>query len=479
MRAVVHRFRPPSAPERLLLWLLLLAAVPAHAAEGFSVLVSVKPVHSIVAGLMAGIEGPGLLVEEGTPFDFALAGEHRERVAKSDLVIWVGPELEPALAAAIDDLPSNVRVVELLASRSLKILPSRRDGERRDPFFWLDDRNVILLLDDLARLLAEVDPARAHVYARNRREVMARLQKIDREYEYGYRGLKAGLGVQYHDTLQYFEQAYALRIVDRVTGSPLDPVDAEALLGVRRHITGEGVACLLTEKGMEARYLDLLTEETGVNLGELDTLGVGLPPGPDLYFDLMARNTETIKRCLSGKRAQDARTGEAGAEGAAGAEGGRFLLTDHMGRLVSPETMLGKHQVLYFGYTFCPDICPTSLSVLFRALDLLGDRADLFQPYFITIDPERDTVAVMRGYVGYFDDRLIGVTGSPAMIDRMAAHYGVRYEKVTEESPDPSLYLMDHTASLYLVGPDGRYITKFLHGVTPEQLAEGLRAALP
>jgi len=464
---------------RLLLWLLLLAAFPAPAAEGFRVLVTVKPVHSVVAGLMAGVEGPELLVEEGTPYDFTLTAEQRERLAESDLVIWVGPELEPALAAVIDDLPSNVRVVELLASRSLKILPSRRDGALRDPFFWLDDRNVILLLDDLAHLLAEADPARAHVYARNRREVMTRLQKIDREYEYGYRGLKAGLGVQYHDTLQYFEQAYALRIVDRVTGSPLDPVDAEALLGVRRHITGEGVACLLTEKGMEPRYLDLLTEGAGVNLGELDTLGVGLPPGPDLYFDLMARNTETIKRCLSGQGAQDARTGEAGAEGAAGAEGGRFLLTDHMGRLVSPETMLGKHQVLYFGYTFCPDICPTSLSVLFRALDLLGDRAELFQPYFITIDPERDTVAVMRGYVGYFDDRLIGVTGSSAMIDRMAAHYGVRYEKVTEESPDPGLYLMDHTASLYLVGPDGRYITKFLHGVTPEQLAEGLRSALP
>jgi protein SCO1/2 len=149
---------------------------------------------------------------------------------------------------------------------------------------------------------------------------------------------------------------------------------------------------------------------------------------------------------------------------------GRFMLTDHLGRVVSDEDLKGKFNILYFGYTSCPDICPTSLYVLSKTLDLLGDKADLVQPYFITVDPQRDTVEVMRDYVKYYDKRLIGLTGDPQMIARLAAQYKVKYEKVLEEGRDPDLYVMDHSASLYLVGPDGQYVTKFLHGITPERL---------
>ncbi len=100
------------------------------------------------------------------------------------------------------------------------------------------------------------------------------------------------------------------------------------------------------------------------------------------------------------------------------------------------------------------------------------------QPYFITIDPERDTVAKMRSYVEYFNERLIGLVGSKAMTEKLAKQYRVRYETVVEEGGDPELYLMDHTASVYLIGPDGQFITKFAHGITPQAMAERLREYL-
>jgi len=141
--------------------------------------------------------------------------------------------------------------------------------------------------------------------------------------------------------------------------------------------------------------------------------------------------------------------------------------------------MSGKFQILYFGYTFCPDVCPNTLQILFSALDRIGDKAQEIQPYFVTVDPDRDTVAVMRNYVGYFDDRLIGVTGSKEMIAQMATDFRVKYEKVAADSGDPGLYLMDHSASLYLLDPDGRFITKFMYGITADALAGELAKILP
>ena len=141
--------------------------------------------------------------------------------------------------------------------------------------------------------------------------------------------------------------------------------------------------------------------------------------------------------------------------------------------------MLGKFQLIYFGYTFCPDICPTSLQVISQALDMLGDKASLLKPYFITVDPERDNPKVMNNYVKYFNQDLVGLTGTKVMIERVAKQFKVRYEKVIEEGADPDLYIMDHSASVFLMAPDGEFITKFAHGISAKQMVESLRAYLP
>ena len=212
----------------LLLLLVVLGGLspnPVRADASLHVVASIKPVHSILAGLMEGSDDPVLLIhDDQSPYDYKPTQADLHRLQQADLLFWVGPELEPGLAEAVKGLGKRVKVVELLSLESLKILPSRGGGDARDPFFWLDDRNVMILLDDITRQLQDADPRRAHLYERNRHKLLLRLARIDREYEYGYRGLKAGLGVQYYDTLQYFEQAYALKILGHVAASPLQPV---------------------------------------------------------------------------------------------------------------------------------------------------------------------------------------------------------------------------------------------------------------
>ncbi|MEW8470232.1 MAG: SCO family protein [Candidatus Thiodiazotropha sp.] len=472
-----HRSRPSVL---LALLLIGLSVIPvSHGADALRVMVSIKPMHSIIAALMAGAGTPELLIDDQIPYRFTPNEEQQTAMARADIIFWVGAELEPGLAARLNGLPPAVKVIELLSHQGMKVLPSRSDPDRRDPYFWLDNRNLLIIIDDIARLLQGADPLRSHLYARNRRNLLARLSRIDREYEYGYRGMKAGLGVQYFDTLHYFEQAYALKIIDHVSATPEGEPDTLVLLKVRERIVNGEVGCLLYEKGFPVKHRTLLTADAGIRQGELNSLGFAMPAGPDLYFEIMAHNTETIRDCLDADgRKPVAATNLAVAHDVGGIGDGQFLLTDHLGRLVTKESMKGKYQILYFGYTFCPDICPTSLQVMFQALDILGEKAERFQPYFITIDPERDSVAVMSNYVRYYGERLIGVTGSPVMIERMAHNFKARYEKVVEEGADPSMYLMDHTASLYILDPNGRFLTKLAHGIEPEDVAKELLALI-
>ena len=163
---------------------------------------------------------------------------------------------------------------------------------------------------------------------------------------------------------------------------------------------------------------------------------------------------------------------------------GRFILTDHNGKNFTEQDMQGKYALIFFGYTNCPDVCPTSLAVLTQALKRFGEQADKDQvdkiiPYFITVDPQRDTAEILNDYVKYFDKRLVGLTGSEQMIKRVVDQFKAKYQKIEGESDqDPLMYLMDHTASLYLMAPDGRFITKFANGITPDVLAVELAAII-
>lgn len=157
--------------------------------------------------------------------------------------------------------------------------------------------------------------------------------------------------------------------------------------------------------------------------------------------------------------------------------GGEFTLVDQNGKTVTSADFHGKHMLLYFGYTFCPDVCPTSLSTIAAALDKLSaDQRSKVRPVFISVDPERDSPAFLKDYMAAFGPEFIGLTGSQEQIKKVATAWGVYYRKVEEEGA--SDYLMDHTSYTYLMDQNGDFVTVFKHGIAPEQMAESLAFVL-
>jgi cytochrome oxidase Cu insertion factor (SCO1/SenC/PrrC family) len=136
--------------------------------------------------------------------------------------------------------------------------------------------------------------------------------------------------------------------------------------------------------------------------------------------------------------------------------GGPFALTDHTGKPRTDADFRGKLLIVYFGFTYCPDICPTDLQNIGLALDRLGRSAEAVQPLFITLDPARDTAAHLKDYVALFHPRLIGLTGDAAAIRTAADAYKVYYARAPNPKGDD--YTIDHTAFIYLVGADGNYL---------------------
>jgi protein SCO1/2 len=157
--------------------------------------------------------------------------------------------------------------------------------------------------------------------------------------------------------------------------------------------------------------------------------------------------------------------------------GGPFSLTDQDGRRVSEKDFLGKHMLVFFGFTYCPDICPTELQVMTAALDALGPDAEKIQPVFVSVDPERDTPAVLKSYVANFSPRLVGLTGTPEEIAAMAKAYRVYYAKSGNQS-SPEDYLVDHSSIIYLMGPDGRFIRHFPYTTDVAKLTAELKEAV-
>lgn len=157
---------------------------------------------------------------------------------------------------------------------------------------------------------------------------------------------------------------------------------------------------------------------------------------------------------------------------------GRYLLMDANGRAVTNADFPGRFQLIAFGYTYCPDICPTTLVEAAAIMKRLGDRAERVQPIFITVDPQRDTPEVMATYTAYFHPRIIGLTGSAALVEHAARNFNVRYEKVTEPGAPPDRYHVDHSAGMYLLGPDGSYIRKFGYSTPAAEIVERIDALL-
>ena len=155
--------------------------------------------------------------------------------------------------------------------------------------------------------------------------------------------------------------------------------------------------------------------------------------------------------------------------------GGPFALTDQAGHARTDRDFRGRLMLVYFGFTFCPDVCPTDLQAIGLALDRLGPDGDQVQPIFITVDPERDTASHLADYVPMFHPRLIGLTGSADAIRKVADAYKVSYARVPQDAGD---YTVDHTAYIYLMDRVGNYLGFFPPGTSADRMVEIIRPRL-
>jgi len=153
----------------------------------------------------------------------------------------------------------------------------------------------------------------------------------------------------------------------------------------------------------------------------------------------------------------------------------RYLLQDPNGRSVTSEDFRGRFQLITFGYTYCPDICPTTLVEMAEILKQLGDNAARVQPIFISVDPERDTGKILRTYTEFFDPRILGLTASPALVRRAADNFRIRFAKVREPGAAPDRYAVDHSAGMILLGPEGTFIKKFAFATPVTEISEQIR----
>jgi protein SCO1/2 len=156
--------------------------------------------------------------------------------------------------------------------------------------------------------------------------------------------------------------------------------------------------------------------------------------------------------------------------------GGPFRLTDQSGAVKTDRDFHGRYQLIYFGYSFCPDVCPTTLAVMSQALDKLGGEGKRITPIFITIDPARDAPKVLGEYMKAFGPTFVGLTGSDAAIAQVEKEYRVYAKKQAIDPTHPERgYGMNHSSVIYLMGPDGRMISFYDEAISPDDLAKDLR----
>lgn len=244
-------------------------------------------------------------------------------------------------------------------------------------------------------------------------------------------------------------------------------------------LNGKALACRLMDVSAKAKTALIANAPKTQQVGELFDTATNkafLSPGACLERQRLQAEVDTV--VLELRLAYPAARHDTSASEMPAEVVTRYVLVDHNNRTVNDQDFRGRFQLITFGYTFCPDVCPTTLSEIAAVLKELGEGAQRIQPLFISVDPERDTPAVLKTYTSFFDSRILGLTGSPELVRRVADNYKVRFEKVREPGAPPDRYAMDHTAGLYLVGPDGRFLAKFPYAMPVQELASRLREYL-
>ena len=300
-------------------FVLLLPAADLARAKMLNVVVTIKPLHSLVAGMMLGIGEPELVIR-GTPSPhlYVLKPSDIKMFADADLLVWVGASMETFLHRHLARSRYDIQLVSPLEMRGVTLLSKRRgtkwepdydeiDGDGSiasdvhawvDAHVWLDPHNARGFIDGLEGELARIDPEHGQVYARNGRRLRARLADLETEIRDILESHSNDVYLVFHDAYQYFERRFDLHPVGSITIHPENPPSARRIMEVRALVVDRSAACVFSEPQFKSGIIDRLIQETGTRPGLLDPIGADLVPGPDLYFKLLRNLARSLAECL-------------------------------------------------------------------------------------------------------------------------------------------------------------------------------------
>lgn len=299
------------------------------AADPVKVVASVKPIHSLVAGVMKGVAEPSLLVKgAASPHSFNLRPSDARALNQADLVFWVGEDLETFLTKPIQSLAGKAQSVALMETSGLTLLPTREGGAwekhedhghddhghddhaheaghgdehehgEHDAHVWLDVGNARKMVAAIAGKLSERDSANAARYQANAASLTERLTALDAELKTTLAPVKDRPFVVFHDAYHYLEDRYGLNAVGAITVSPDQRPSAQRLSQLRSKISSLDAACVFAEPQFEPTLVATVVEKTPAKRGTLDPLGAALDDGPELYFTLMRGMAASLVSCL-------------------------------------------------------------------------------------------------------------------------------------------------------------------------------------
>jgi len=283
-----------------LLFVTLMLTVPLEAKSAPDVVVTIRPLHSLVAGVMEGVGEPYLLLSgRQSVHHLTLKPSQVKAIHNADLLIWIGPIFENYLNKIVQY--SNVSTLMLMDVEDMVLLPLQAESMEVDGHIWLDPMNAIRIVEAVAARLIVSDPENGGVYRENRKNLVQRLVHLDATLASIVKPAQDILYLTYHDSLRYFENRYGLRS-ELVTRHPEQPLSVKRVLQVKGIIAANGINCLFYGPDIQPERLAVFQEGLPVIGYAIDPVGFGVKAGPNGYFTIMGRIAQSFEQCLFDQR---------------------------------------------------------------------------------------------------------------------------------------------------------------------------------
>ena len=288
-----------------------------------NVVTSIKPVHSLVSGVMEGVATPDLIIDTGgSPHTYSLKPSQARQLQNADIVFWISPKLEAFLEKPIESIATNALVLQLLETDGVIKVSFREGGafdahdhddddhddhddhdehheDETDPHLWLDPLNAAILVDHIADVLSDSDPDNKQTYEANADAMLTKLDQLVDDVTTELKPVQDRGYIVFHDAYQYFERRFNVSAIGSITVSPEVLPGADRIRELQEKVASLDASCVFSEPQFEPRLVSTITENTNAGTGVLDPLGSSIENGPDQYFQLIRDMSSSLKECLA------------------------------------------------------------------------------------------------------------------------------------------------------------------------------------